>query len=106
MADFDWKKFEFITTVQTALISNGINRSLDDDAIKNRHEFSATGVLYMVSEAFRAAEMIPETLTARQAAWEFSHWMIQTSPDVQMPPWFGPPTAEDEARWDRGEKAC
>jgi hypothetical protein len=34
-ANFDWKKFEFITTVQTGLINNGINRSLDEDAIKS-----------------------------------------------------------------------
>jgi hypothetical protein len=37
---FDWKKFEFVTTVQTGLINNAINRSLDDDAIKHRAEFS------------------------------------------------------------------
>lgn len=102
----DWKKFEFVTTVQTGLINNGINRSLEADAIKNRHEFSPATVLYHMSEAFRAADMIPEKVTARQAAWDFTMWLIHgdDDPAAQMPDWFGPPSAEDERRWNRGEQ--
>jgi hypothetical protein len=35
-ADFNWKNFEFITTVQTGLINHGIIRSLDEDTPENR----------------------------------------------------------------------
>ena len=93
-ANFDWKKFEFITTVQTGLISNGINRSLDNDAILHRSKLSPAAVLYEMSEAFRAADMIPESVTAREAAWDFTMWLIhgEDNPEVKMPDWFGPPT--------------
>lgn len=92
-ANFDWKKFEFITTVQTGLINNGINRSLDEDAIEHRAEFSPATVLPQMSEAFRAADMIPESVTARDAAWEFTMWLIhgEDDPNAKMPDWFGPP---------------
>jgi acyl-coenzyme A synthetase/AMP-(fatty) acid ligase len=102
----DWKRFEFTATVQTGLIHNAINRSLDKDAIKNRAEFSPATVLYHMSETFRAADMIPEHVTARQAAWEFTMWLIHGQDDdgAKMPSWFGPPTPEDNKRWDRGEE--
>ena len=41
----DWKKFQFITIAQTAWINNAINKSLNEDAIRNRAEFSATATL-------------------------------------------------------------
>lgn len=93
-ANFDWKKFEFITTVQTALIDYGVIRSLDNDTIIPRAKGSPAAVLYEMSEAFRAADMIPESVTAREAAWEFTMWLIhgEDTPDVKMPDWFGPAT--------------
>src|SRR5712664_3097160 len=103
--DFDWKKFEFITTVQTGMIHNAVNLSLETDAIKRRAEFSSTTAIYQMAEAFRAAERIPENVTARQAAHAFTHWLLraETDPGAKMPSWFGPPTPEDEERWERGE---
>lgn len=91
--EIDWKKFEFITTVQTGLINNAINRSLDEDAIQHRAEFSPATVLFEMSEAFRAADMIPETETARDAAWQFTMWKIHgdDDPAAIMPSWFGLP---------------
>jgi hypothetical protein len=38
--EFDWKKFQFIIEVQTALVNNAINRSLDEDAIAKRTQFN------------------------------------------------------------------
>lgn len=101
-ADFNWKKFEFITTVQTGLISNASNRSIEKDAIKNRANFSPVTMVYQMSEAFRAAEMIPDSVTARIAAWEFVMWTIhgETDPSAKMPDWFGPPSKEDYDRWN------
>lgn len=102
-ADFDWKKFEFITIVQTGLINNGINRSLDEDAVRNRHEFSPATVLYHMAEAFRAADLIPESVAARDAGWDFTMWLIHghDDPGATMPDWFGPPKQEDYDRWNR-----
>jgi hypothetical protein len=99
---FDWKKFEFITTVQTGLINNGNNLSLEPDAIERRADFSPATVLYHMSEAFRAADMIPESVTARDAAWEFTMFLIHgdDDPNATMPEWFGPPTREDYDRWN------
>jgi hypothetical protein len=100
-ADLSWKKFEFITTVQTGLISNGINHSIEKDAIDKRAEVSPATMVYQMNEAFRAAEMIPESVTARVAAWEFIMWTIhgETDPSAEMPEWFGPPSQQDYDRW-------
>lgn len=70
-AVLDWKRYQFITEVQTALITNAINLSLEEDAKKNRHIFSATGTLINMDDAFYAAERIPENLTAHEAACQF-----------------------------------
>ena len=69
--EFDWKKFQFITEVQTALIANAINVSLEEDAKKKRHIFSATGTLIKMDDAFYAAERIPANMPAHVAACEF-----------------------------------
>jgi hypothetical protein len=92
--DFDWKKFQFIATVQTALISNAINRSLDDDAIANRHRFSPPTVIFDMAEAFRAAERIPENIDAVDAADQFLPVMFQWE-GAEIQDWFRP-TREDK----------
>jgi hypothetical protein len=61
--DMNWKKREFVTAVQTGLISNAINKSTEKYAIKNRAEFSPATMVYHMSEAFRAADMIPDSVT-------------------------------------------
>jgi|GEM_PF-5500465 len=91
-SEFNWKKFEFIATVQTGLISNAINRSLDEDAIENRHILSPVTMQYQMSEAFRAAEMIPDDVDARTAVWDFVMWTTEIGDS--MPDWFGPPNPE------------
>jgi hypothetical protein len=105
--ELDWKKFEFITTVQTGLISNAINRSIEQDAIQNRHEFSPVTMQFQMSEAFRAADMIPEEVDARTAAWDYVMWRIHgdDDPSAKMPSWFGPPREEDYDRWNAAEEA-
>jgi hypothetical protein len=75
--DFNWKKFQFIIEVQTALINNAINLSLEDDAKKRRHIFSATGTLIHMDDAFYAAERIPESLTAHEAAHQFVYFICE-----------------------------
>ncbi|MCG7567104.1 hypothetical protein MHM95_12515 [Pseudoalteromonas sp. CnMc7-15] len=87
---FTWKKFQFITAVQTALINNAINRSLDDDAKDNRHNFSAISTLAKMDDAFYAAERIPEDKTANDAAFEFiGHNCVNgEEPKGEIPYWF------------------
>lgn len=71
MAELDWKKFQFITEVQTALIANAINVARHDDEGKQRHDYSGTGLLISMDNAFYAAERIPEELSAHEAASQF-----------------------------------
>lgn len=75
--EFDWKKFQFITTVQTALINNAINLSLEADAKEKRHWFSAIGTLGLMADAFRAAEKIPMTLSADDAADQWVPFILR-----------------------------
>lgn len=87
---FTWKKFQFITEVQTALINNAVNVSLNDDAIEKRHIFSATGTLIHMDDAFYAAERIPENKTAHKAAVEFVGFVCENlrDEDDDLPTWF------------------
>jgi hypothetical protein len=87
---FSWKKFQFICEVQTALISNGINLSLEVNAKQQQHLFSATGALMTMDEAFYAAERIPEHLSAHEAACEFVYWYFDNvrEPGRTLPYWF------------------
>lgn len=85
--EFDWRKFQFIIEVQTALINNAVNRSLDKDAIENRAQFSATGTLINMDDAFYAADRIPENMSAHEAANEFVHFVIG-SEKAEVQEWF------------------
>lgn len=87
---FDWKKFQFITEVQTALINNAINVSLDADAKERRHIFSATGTLINMDDAFYAAERIPKNLSAHEAACSFVGFVCENlrEPGRRVPSWF------------------
>lgn len=87
---FNWKKFQFITEVQTALIANAINLSLESDAKERRHIFSATGTLINMDDAFYAAERIPENLSAHEAACQFVEFACQNlRPEAaKVPHWF------------------
>lgn len=85
--DFDWKKFQFIIEVQTALINNAVNRSLDEDAKAKRAQISATGTLIHMDDAFYAVERIPENASAHEAANQFVHFVCG-SEDAEVPEWF------------------
>ena len=88
--EFDWKKFQFITEIQTALISNAINISLEDDAKQRRHIFSATGTLINMDDAFYAAERIPPDMSAHEAACEFVCFVCENlkKKGTKVPHWF------------------
>ncbi|QBH97237.1 hypothetical protein EKN56_13025 [Limnobaculum zhutongyuii] len=88
--ELNWKKFQFITEVQTALITNAINLSLNSDAKDKRHIFSATGTLINMDDAFYAAEKIPDNLTAHEAACEFIGFCCENLREegAKVPYWF------------------
>lgn len=88
--EFDWKKFQFITEVQTALINNAINLSINSDAKEKRHIFSATGTLISMDDAFYAAERIPKNMTAHEAACEFIGFTCDNIREegAKVPTWF------------------
>jgi hypothetical protein len=87
---FDWKKFQFITEVQTALINNAVNLSLEADAKDRRHIFSATGTLGTLDDAFYAAERIPSDMTAHEAACQFIGFACENLRErgESVPYWF------------------
>lgn len=84
------KQERFLWMVQTVYLSNAINRSLDDEALERRHEFSATGTIGFTSDALEASERIPDHMSAAEAADEFLGWMIEhlREPDDTVPGWF------------------
>jgi len=86
---FDWKRFQFLMEVQTALINNAINLSLEDDAKEMRHKFSASGTLINMDDAFYASERIPSDLNAHEAACEFIEFACHTSTEeARRSTWF------------------
>ena len=88
--ELDWKKFQFITEVQTALINNAINVSLESDAKERRHIFSATGTLINMDDAFYASERIPKDMSAHFAACEFIGFVCENLKEkgATEPLWF------------------
>ena len=88
--EFNWKRFQFIVEVQTALINNATNKSLESDARQKRHEFSATGTLINMDDAFYASERIPENRTAHEAACEFVEFCLglDEGKERRVPGWF------------------
>lgn len=69
---FDWKKFEFISHVQTALLANAMTLLAQPDlAAEHREMCSPAGISRRLADAFTAADRIPVTLGAHEAALDF-----------------------------------
>ena len=66
------KQEQFLWIAQSTVIANAINLSSRPDwAEKHRTDISEMGVFITMDEAVRASGLIPENLTAAQAANEF-----------------------------------
>ncbi len=66
------KPLQFLMIVQTMFLANAINQTLEpDEALKNRHEISASGAFIFMDDAMFASERIPEDMSASEAANEF-----------------------------------
>lgn len=85
------KQEQFLWAVQTVLISNSINLSLEPEkALARRAHLSATGMLGTVADALYASERIPEEMSAAEAADDFCGWMIAHIREAgdTCPAWF------------------
>lgn len=71
MTDFSWKKYQFITEVQTAILANALNVAVHDKNAQRRADYSGSGVMICMDDAFFAADRIPEDLSAHEAASDF-----------------------------------
>ena len=56
---FNWRKYQFITEVQTAVICNAIRKKGSDEFQDSEEIFSATGVTCIMEKVFLAAENLP-----------------------------------------------
>jgi len=92
MSELNLKMFEFISEVQTALIANAINLSIDENASTKRDIFSATATLIKMDEAFRAAGRIPTKMSAHEAACQFVGYLCENirerSEKKECPEWL------------------
>jgi hypothetical protein len=85
------KPEQFLWAVQTLLIMNAINLSLDNqEARQRRHIISATGVSNEIRVALAASQRIPDTTDAVEAAEEFVFYMVENlrEPNAKVPYWF------------------
>ncbi|KVE21236.1 hypothetical protein WI92_25065 [Burkholderia vietnamiensis] len=85
------KQEQFLWAVQTIMLTNAINLSIDaDQATRKRHVFSATGVMGTLHDVLHASERIPDSLTAVDAANEFCGYMLENLREAgaKVPAWF------------------
>lgn len=84
------KEAAFIAIVQAMFLANAVNLSLEGDAAERRHIFSASGAFIFMDEAVRAARLIPDQLSAQEAAHEFASWMLENLREDgdHVPGWF------------------
>ena len=92
------KSEQFLYIVTPTIIANAANLLSDHvSADTYRHIISASGVRYLMSEAVRAAELIPSNLSAAEAADQFTNYCLdnlreqaeKASGDrASVPTWF------------------
>lgn len=85
------KQEQFLWIAQTAFLANAVNiTALDADARDRRAEFSASGSMIFMDEAIRASSLIPEKLSAYEAAEDFIGWALPNlrEPGGRLPLWF------------------
>ena len=91
------KQEEFLWIVQTSLLANAINLASSDRTDEYRHEVSATGMFMNADEAMRASGLIPDRMTAGEAAHDFIFFMCSNLRESdertgetakQCPAWF------------------
>jgi len=85
----NWKRYQFVTEVQTALIGNAMRAALKGDKERD-HFVSSTSMLNLMHTVFVAAEQIPENLSAHEAACEIVDVLLNVE-ERKLPVWFRRP---------------
>jgi hypothetical protein len=82
--DLDWRKYEFVTTVQSALIVDAMTRA-------EKGASSPVRLMTNMRTLFDAAVQLPDDIVVYEAAWRFAHWLISLADkrsDLPMPSWY------------------
>jgi hypothetical protein len=92
------KAEKFLWIVQTTTLANAVNlASIPERAEQYRHVISASGALTIADEALDASQLIPEEMTAFEAAHEFCTFMLANLKETEekaagekmvVPAWF------------------
>jgi hypothetical protein len=92
------KAEQFLWIVQTTTLANAINlASVPEKAEEYRHVISASGVMGIAEDALKASQLIPEQMTAFEAADEFCTFMLSNLREIEekaagrkliVPRWF------------------
>ncbi|HXC95935.1 MAG TPA: hypothetical protein VNU92_09545 [Edaphobacter sp.] len=85
------KQEQFLWVVQTMVLTNSVNVA-SNPAI-DRSAMSVTGLIVAAGEALRASELIPDDMSAIEAANEFCYSMLPNLREkgVRVPSWFALP---------------
>lgn len=81
------KQEQFLVMVQTAFLANGISLSIEPDAGDHRTVFSASGAITFMDDAMRASTVIPEGMSAHEAAEQFARYALANLKG-DLPWWF------------------
>jgi hypothetical protein len=72
------KATHFLWIVQTVILANAVNLTSQPVRAKvYRDEISASGVFIAMDEAVRASQMIPDSITAAEAANQFCTYVLR-----------------------------
>ena len=85
MDNAEWKKFQFVTEVQTALFANALAAHANASGEKNRPILSsASTALTEINAVFQAAEKIPEGVSAHEAAVDYVKNLLTSSFEEEL----------------------
>lgn len=88
------KQEQFLYIVQTTILANAAYLTSNKDlAQKYVDGYFASRVQIIADEAIRASELIPQQMSANEAAGEFLGYMLpnlkdQETPSPDLPSWF------------------
>src|SRR3712207_2456994 len=94
------KQGQFLWIVQTALLVNAVDQTVDRGPGEDRSDVSMTGNWGAITEALRASERIPPDLPAEDAAHEYCNYMFENQREaqenaagrrMQVPTWLARP---------------
>ena len=79
MDNAQWKKFQFVTEVQTALFANALATHANAGSGSRPIFSSASTALTEINEVFQAAEKIPDDVSAHDAAVDYVKDLLENA---------------------------